>query len=35
MARDNFSDAERVMAKFDIKLSNFDDCIVNINDIFD
>ena len=35
MARDNFSDEEKAAAKFDIKLSIFDDCIVNINDIFD
>ena len=32
---DNLSDEERAAAKFDIKLSIFDDCIVNINDIFD
>ena len=35
MARDNLSDEERAEAKFDIKLSIFDDCTVNINDIFD
>ena len=32
---DNLSDEERAAAKFDIKLSIFDDCTVNINDIFD
>ena len=31
----NLSDEEKASAKFDIKLSIFDDCVININDIFD
>ncbi|MBQ9487036.1 MAG: Uma2 family endonuclease [Selenomonadaceae bacterium] len=32
---EELNDKEKATAKFDIKVSIFDDCIVNINDIFD
>ena len=32
---EDLTDEQRAEAKFEIKLSIFDDCIVNINDIFD
>ena len=31
----DLTDEQRVEAKFDIKVSIFDDCILNINDVFD
>ena len=31
---DNLTDAEKAKAKFEIRVSIFDDCVVNVNDIF-